>query len=504
MSALVDGRPGGLDAMFRPGNTFTCRLTWPAGSLAGRTFVAALDLVVLAVSIIGDVLTVTVTEAQTLAAVLGEPGLFTLTETTGGVTEVLLAGRWVASDGPAASTLQDVTVTAGTANVAVTVSASDALNHQPNVVRPPGWGATWRSALAQASIRPVKVCVLSDSIGVGEIGTNWLTDGWVGLMKASLQATYGDGGSGFISHNYRAAGNPGGGQVTTTGAWTDVDNEGGLSKRSLKPTTPGNGATITMPVRGTSIDMWFRTDATFGTFHYQIDGGSFVAVPLNITAQVLKVSVSVSAGNHTVVVRATTGDGRFYGCAGRNATGVIVHNISVSGELLAQLGDNTTGITVTDPATNTMAYRSMQAASPVDLVILSLGINDVLLDVDDTTFRTNIWNALASLGVGLQAFGPNSTTRPELIVIAENVGDGDILSGFSQWERDWIELRSILAAYAEASGALFVDMWGVGRRTWAYWQSIVAWGNGNTDPLHPNDFGHQLYFNALAPSLVNP
>lgn len=125
MTELLDARPAGLDALFRAGNTFTCKLTWPAGSLVGRTFTAQLDAAVLNVAVVGNEMTVTVSEAQTAAA--GEPGAFTLTETTGGPTEVLIAGRWVPSSGAAATSSTAVTVTQGAATVEVGVVAVTAV-----------------------------------------------------------------------------------------------------------------------------------------------------------------------------------------------------------------------------------------------------------------------------------------------------------------------------------------------------------------------------------------
>jgi len=117
---LLDGRPDAVDAFFRPGNTFTVVLTWPAGSLTGRTFTAALDAAALSLGVVGDVMTITVSEAQTAAA--EGSGDFVLTETTGGGTQELLAGTWAPSDRPGTPTSMALTVSAA-GPVPVTVTA---------------------------------------------------------------------------------------------------------------------------------------------------------------------------------------------------------------------------------------------------------------------------------------------------------------------------------------------------------------------------------------------
>jgi Lysophospholipase L1 and related esterases len=378
----------------------------------------------------------------------------------------------------------------------------------PGIVQGPpgGWNgaSTWVTARAAASGRLVRVAILGDSIGGGQFATNWLTLGFPGLIKTRLQAAFGDGGSGFVNHMYNQGGS-GGGQVTTVGAWTNMDTEGGPGAgRSFKPTVPGNGATITYPVNGTAWDIWFKTDPTFGTFHWQLDGGSFNAVNLNPAASILKVSGAMSAGAHTLTVRATTGDGRVFGVAGRNATGIQVNNHSYSGVFMSQMATDTTGTAPADPYQDTVAYYSLQAAGPVDMVIVVLGINDILLDTAVATFVEDFYNGMAAIRTATELNSFNSEVPAPIIIVAQHVGKSDIVSGFSAFERDWVQAHSMMRAGAHAMGALFIDMWAHGQRSWQYWENRGLWFNpgGPGDDVHPSNLGHAAYADQIMRALL--
>ncbi len=109
MPALVDARPPGVDAWFRPGNEFTLTLHYPAGSLTGRTFSATLDAAALTVQVVeaSDLVTVTASAAQTAAVT--DTATFVYSETTG-TDQVVLVGKWAPSLGAGATTGLDVTV----------------------------------------------------------------------------------------------------------------------------------------------------------------------------------------------------------------------------------------------------------------------------------------------------------------------------------------------------------------------------------------------------------
>jgi hypothetical protein len=117
VSELLDARPAGLDAFFRPGDPFTAQLTWPPGELAGRVFTATLEGDPLGLTINGDVMTVTATAAQTSAG----GGLMALVEHVVGDDPTVIIGRWAPSELAATSADTGVTVTnaAGAAQVTV-------------------------------------------------------------------------------------------------------------------------------------------------------------------------------------------------------------------------------------------------------------------------------------------------------------------------------------------------------------------------------------------------
>lgn len=124
MTVYADSRPAGVDVPFRPGNALTLELTWPTGELTGRTFASTLDGVALDLAVVGDVMTIEATEAETLAVT--EPAAWLLTETTGATTNDLLVGTWSPSSRPGTANSLELTVAAGTVEVDVSVVSGQA------------------------------------------------------------------------------------------------------------------------------------------------------------------------------------------------------------------------------------------------------------------------------------------------------------------------------------------------------------------------------------------
>lgn len=126
MAVLADARAAGVDLLFTPATTLTLTLSWPTGSLTGRTFSSTLNGVALALTVNGDVMTVVATDTQTGALTTGEPYDWRLLETIDGTPEPIMVGTWSPDAGPNAISSTTLTVTAAEVDVDVTVNSAQA------------------------------------------------------------------------------------------------------------------------------------------------------------------------------------------------------------------------------------------------------------------------------------------------------------------------------------------------------------------------------------------
>lgn len=503
---LLDVRPQPINLLYRSGTAFKLTLTWPTGSLAGRTFVSTLGADTLALSIAGDIMTITVTDPQTVAAQTEVTWL--LTETTSGKSDDLLVGTWTKSALPGASTSASYTVVIGGATVTVSVSGQAELDaHKvdldahgdPYITRPRGWGTRWFAALDEADTRLVRVGVLGDSVSCGLFPDDHDL-GWVGLLRTALQARYGDGGSGWLDWfnsavgGFGGPGGPNGGDTTATGAWTDVP--GGVNGNARRPTVSGNGATLTFRPRGTTLEIVSRTDPAFGRYDYQIDGGSVVQVAQNVTAAVSTVTISgLSPGAHTVVITAAAGQCRIHGVRGRNATGILVDNLSIGGRSIVSQG---LGLDVAAEglAGQTTLSTTFSIADPLDQLIVPLGVNDAV-QAASPNYDT-MWSVLNNVQRETRASGINSTTPPEVVQLVEHI------SGFADTSvpYKYPRIAGIQREWAASIGAAVVDTWALGRYSGEYAVGLNWFGFGLAD-VHLATAG-SIAYRDLVLSLIDP
>ena len=488
MTALLDGRPPGVDARFRPGKTFTFDLEWPAGYLVGRAHTAELGASDLAVAVDGDTMTVTASAAQTTAAGTGAH-TFVITDTTDGATEPVIVGTWEGrmDAATAGSATAEVSTSSGT--VTVTVAGSRGRFVRPVVSVEEGWLDLLSQRKAAASDRLFRAVAMCDSLGAGYYASNFLTGSYPALIAQALQDELGDGGSGWIDSAWQqffflpAAS----GQVTVTGAWTGVG--GGPNHSLQRPTAAGNGATITSPFRGTTLDMVQRRGSGFGSWTYSIDGASAVTVSAaNATADIHTTTVTgLAPGAHTVTRTATTGDCRLAGIRGRNATGVVLDNYSRASAAYVNTAASFNLLRAAEGiAGATTLSTTLGMHDVIDLAIFGLGVNDAL---DAEVTAAGLEAVLYPMWDELRRKGP-AGEPPLIVVVLPHLGKHDDADTSPEYPR----VVSTLRSWASGVGAAVVDVWGQGRRSWDYWDGLGAWGSigSGSDGIHLSDIGQAL------------
>jgi lysophospholipase L1-like esterase len=364
----------------------------------------------------------------------------------------------------------------------------------------PNWGRTWRRYKNEESgTRKGRIAFIGDSVGTGQYATTVASPatrfngGVSDLIRVAMQADHGDGGSGWrdfenmtdvFSGLYPGFG-------AQTGAWTRLVSTGGaINNAAQKPTVAGNGATITFPFDGTTMELWTQTDPTFGSITYNIDGAGAVVVAQNAAASLQKTVVNgLAPGAHNVVVTASVGNSKVIGVRGLNNLGVVVDNFSSRGRAYAQ-GTGGLWLQATDgwAAKNTMVNTLESLAPSVDVVIIALGLND--MSSDNEVFADAAFHSLAATWLELQKYEPVYGYPPDIIVCCPHFGRGETDVLHPEAAKLAVQLRQ----FATSIGAAYVDWWRMGLNSWKYWDTLGAWPSpfGTPDDVHPSSVGHAL------------
>lgn len=356
---------------------------------------------------------------------------------------------------------------------------------------PAGWGRHWYAALGECDTRLVRIVVFGASLTLGQKASPSYTNGYIGRMRTALQAFYGDGGSGFIANSYRTeAGSP----VTSTGAWTEVAGEGGVAIPALRPTTSGNGATVTFnDVRGRYIKVFLRRDPTFADWTWTINGNAQTPLDNAGTAGIVVQTVDMGVGNegpHDVVITASAGTGRLYGVGGYNDTGLVVENDSLAAGQVAFLEQATTGLTSTDPVDNTLCARALDAFGPTDLVILALLPNEVIVPEATEASLDTIRDALDIFHAAARLRGPSDADPPDLVWITEHISEADIVPGFALYDRGYSQVAEIGEGWARTVGAAHFNMWAAGHYSYQWMVDQGYFDGSGGDTVHFDNEGH--------------
>ena len=366
---------------------------------------------------------------------------------------------------------------------------------------PPNWGEFWRPRRDAATSSPARIVIAGDSLSQGYFASNLHTTSWVGLMRQSLQNSYGDGGSGFFSTSRSdvtmsadagaiAAWEANKSIITTTGTWSlGVQNFG----PGITFITASAAATATFTVTGSTVKIYNISGAApRAGFTYSIDGGAAVPITVPITATQIQTTTvtGLSPTEHTVVIswNGSPSDVLYLvGVTAENSTGVIVDNLARAG---TRTSNWYTGSALNAPWNGGTSY-------PADLVICSLGLNDAANSVTGTDWVTNMTGYL-------QAVRAANNGATDIMLLLHHVGNygGSTAAGF------YGQYAAPIRGMAEAYGAALIDLWALGRNSWDYWSSLGYWGNGTnpgpagTDLVHASNAGHAFIANTVLPHLT--
>jgi lysophospholipase L1-like esterase len=368
---------------------------------------------------------------------------------------------------------------------------------------PPGWGTNWKNKLAaaKAGTSQAVMATIGSSSTQGYYASNLRSKGWVDLLRANLQATYGDGGSGFRSSSltslfqsangvpaaattaYTNAGN----LATLTGTWTAGAGDYGPGAYFVETTAAS--ATYTVSVYGTTARI-FTLDGGYANWTYAVDGGAPVTVADSLGTANIRVTniTGLTAGSAHQIVVTYAGDTvkklSVCGIAGENASGVIVNN-------LARYGSRAYNYAEVD---QTLGAPWMAGGSyPADLVILAHAPNEAVNNSTGDSWarwQNRIMNTVRE-------------ARPDadLMMVLPHTGKYDV----GHWLYQDYAARA--RGMAESYGAALIDMWTIGKNSWNYWNTLGYWGNSaspgatGTDNIHPGDTGHAYISSVLLPIL---
>ena len=369
---------------------------------------------------------------------------------------------------------------------------STLLADQPGCYMRPDWGGFWRTArdAAKAGTGKATIAVVGGSSTAGFYTSNFTTGNWPALLAASLQAAYGDGGSGYRSAMFSANGIAGqdpaaitawttaGSLVAQSGTWTTGGFQAGPGWGYTY--SPTNGAHLTFTVRGTTATVYtLGADGNRASWAYSVDGGAETTVTDSATtglAVLTRTITGLTPGTHTIRIRHTGTTGQYLavlGVAAENTSGVVVNNFGRK--------SGTADI-------YTQALRvgwNGGSNSPADLLIYAISPDDIINGTDADTWASTVRQHLANV-----RDSGTLTGATDLILVFPHIGTADAANYRAQ---DYVDRAHSLAV---AHDAALINLWALGRNSWNYWNSLGHWANpaspgaAGTDGLHLSNAGH--------------
>ncbi len=385
---------------------------------------------------------------------------------------------------------------------------------------PTDWGQNWRAKLNQAKAgRGLAVCaVLGDSVSFGYWASNLVSTSWPEILRKSLTALAGNGGSGFQSQAHSASviynplsGVPSYYKNVTANVWQE--SAGWTPQVPPYVYGPGagslmcniSGATLANYIDGLQLGIWYYDGGA--PFSVSIDGvsvgtvavgTSYAPAHVTFTAPNNRFDVhywSISGGYNSSSGLGTS----ICGVEGLGSNGVRMDNFSFPG-LISRATANT------DPPYYSGTYAGGWQ-NPADLIIYELGGNDIVgadpsypSGTPADVWIQNIQSYLA--GVMNNTYGGDARGSTDILFlfpVGNVTADRFRLFG---------EYKSRIIGLAQSYGAAVLDVGALFHGSWNAWAKMGYAGNqadptnAGTDFNHPSDAGHSFVAAQLTPLLT--
>jgi lysophospholipase L1-like esterase len=168
---------------------------------------------------------------------------------------------------------------------------------------------------------------------------------------------------------------------------------------------------------------------------------------------------------------------------------VVVNNLAMGGASSSSYANNTTA-QLNSTWNGGVDY-------PADLVIYTAGPNDATANTAPDVWSSNVAKYLKAVRDTGSATGAT-----DVIIMMPHLGTHDTTNYQYQ---SYAERGRVLA---EVYGAAFINMWAIGRNSWAYWSGLGYWGTSagtgaaGTDAVHLSDAGFQHMADQVIPLLT--
>lgn len=235
---------------------------------------------------------------------------------------------------------------------------------------------------------------------VGIFGDSW-TQGvpgeinYVSKITTLLQEKYGNGGGGFYDFSmaqptgdFMRSANYNDANDSRTGTITYKDQTPDSKGVNIAHSEFGTSSTITLNVltAQNKLIIHYYAGATYGTFRYRLDGGSWIDVNAALLSGHQTITIDTTSAPHTLDFEVLTGMVILLGVDMHNGTGIRVN----------RLGNR--GLRTHDFNLITMdVWKAAVGALNMDTLTILLGTNDRTGNYTPTAVKSNLFNTITAV-----------------------------------------------------------------------------------------------------------